>query len=84
MVAAAALSCNFRFTSLHLVVYDFSFDVSPGDKGFQGPSLTLICSGPVPHVALHHQCFVMCLFCSEHYQGWLSHIDAASFGRRYS
>ena len=84
MVVAVALSCNFRFTSLRLVVHDFSFDVSPGDKGFQGPYLSLIYSGPLLHVALHRQYFVMLLFYSEYCQGWPFYLGVASFERRYS
>lgn len=55
VVAASVLSCNFRSSSLCLLVHGSSSD-SPGEKGFQGLSL-LIYSDPVLHVVLSPSTF---------------------------
>lgn len=57
VAAASVLSCNLHFPPLYLLVYCFSSNDSPGDKAFQGLSLSLICSDPVLHVVLSPSTF---------------------------
>ena len=57
MAAASVLSCDFRFPSLHFPAHGSPFNDSPGDKGFQGLSLSFIYSDPVLHVVLSSSTF---------------------------
>ena len=57
MVAASVLLCDFRSLPLSFLVHGSSFDDSPGDKGLQGLSLSLIYSDPVLHVVLSPSTF---------------------------